>query len=203
MEVSSLGVNSELQHLQVRIQNDQKHEIHGHHEKSSVLDSLNPEKINGRYIILQNQLSSLQHEYTREQTRLSLLELGMMNDDELVKVIYGKSPLFEESLDELIHEKSTLLEKIRSKKDLIKDQIEVIQLESDQFFPNKMKNPKNHIREISLRAEEILKTSMKKDEENQKTEIEKLQLLQKKAMEVKDAIKPFKDTNHLEKLITG
>jgi hypothetical protein len=66
----------------------------------------------------------------------------MMDDDELVKVIYGKSPLFEESLDELIHEKSTLLEKIRSKKDLIKDQIEVIQLESDQFFPDKIKNPK-------------------------------------------------------------
>ncbi len=203
MEVSSLGVNSEIQHLQVRIQNDQKHEVHSHHEKMTFIDNLNPEKLNGRYIILQNQLNSLQHEYTREQTRLSLLELGMMNDDELVKVIYGKSPLFEESLDELIHEKSTLLEKIRSKKDLIKDQIEVIQLESDQFFPDILKNPKNHIKEISLRAEEVLKTSMNKEDENQKTEAEKTQLLKKRAMEVKDAIKPFKDINHLEKLITG
>lgn len=203
MEVSSLGLNSEIHHLQVRLQNDQKHEVHGQHEKMSLVDKLNPEKLNGRYIILQNQLNSLQHEYTREQTRLSLLELGMMNDDELVKVIYGKSPLFEESLDELIHEKSNLLEKIRSKKDLIKDQIEVIQLESDQFFPDKIKNPKNQIKEISLRAEDVLKRSINKDEENQKTEIEKTQFLKKRAMEVKDAIRPFKDINHLEKLITG
>ena len=127
----------------------------------------------------------------------------MMNDEELVKVIYGKSPLFDESLDELIYEKSTLLEKIRSKKDQIKDQIEVIQIESDQVLPDKMKNPESYIKKLSLDKNEILKLSINKEEGEELVELEKLQLLKKRALEVRDAIKPFKDAYHIERLITG
>jgi hypothetical protein len=203
MEITSLGLNLDNIQLQVRSHNDQKLETHVHQEKASVVENLSPEKLNGRYIILQNQLNSLQYEYTREQTRLSLLELGMMNDEELVKVIYGKSPLFDESLDELIYEKSTLLEKIRSKKDQIKDQIEVIQIESDQVLPDKMKNPESYIKKLSLDKNEILKLSINKEEGEELVELEKLQLLKKRALEVRDAIKPFKDAYHIERLITG
>jgi hypothetical protein len=203
MEITSLGLNLDNIQLQVRSHNDQKLETHVHKEKTSVVENLSPEKLNGRYIILQNQLSSLQYEYTREQTRLSLLELGMMNDEELVKVIYGKSPLFDESLDELIHEKSTLLEKIRSKKDQIKDQIEVIQIESDQVIPDNIKNPQEHIKKLSLDKSEIIKISANKEEGDELVKQEKLQLLKKRALEARDAIKPFKDTHHIERLITG
>jgi len=195
MEITSLGLNLDNIQLQVRSHNDQKLETHVHQEKASVVENLSPEKLNGRYIILQNQLNSLQYEYTREQTRLSLLELGMMNDEELVKVIYGKSPLFDESLDELIYEKSTLLEKIRSKKDQIRDQIEVIQIESDQVFPDKIKNPENYIKNLSL--------DKNKEEGEELVEQEKLQLLKKRALEAREAIKPFKDAYHIERLITG
>jgi hypothetical protein len=203
MEITSLGLNLDNIQLQARSHNDQKLETHAYHKKASNLENLSPEKLSGRYIILQNQLNSLQYEYTREQTRLSLLELGMMNDEELVKVIYGKSPLFDESLDELIYEKSTLLEKIRSKKDQIKDQIEVIQIESDLVIPDKIKNPENHIKNLYLDKNEALHLSTNKEEGEELVNQEKLQLLKKRALEVRDAIKPFKDTYHIERLITG
>ena len=148
MEISSIGLSATEVQTQQRQNSEMKHNI----QNGILIDVENPyiDRLNGRYIILQNQLNSLQHEYTREQTRLSLLELGLIKDEDLVKVFYANSPLFDESLDELINEKSTILEKIKSKKEQLKVQIEVIQTESEVVIPNEVKNPTDEIKKLAL-----------------------------------------------------
>lgn len=90
--------------------------------------------IAGRYILLQNQLNSLQNAYTREQTRLSLLENNGVTDEELVNILYGGTPLFTESLEEMIHEKANLLERIKAQKEQVADQIRTLEIESENIF---------------------------------------------------------------------
>jgi hypothetical protein len=154
MEISSIGLSATEVQTQQRQHNEMKHNI----QNGILIDVENPyiDKLNGRYIILQNQLNSLQHEYTREQTRLSLLELGLIKDEDLVKVFYANSPLFDESLDELINEKSTILEKIKSKKEQLKVQIEVIQTESDVVIPSELKKSNCDIEEVLFTSFRIL-----------------------------------------------
>jgi hypothetical protein len=200
MEISSIGLSA----TEVQTQHRQNNEMKNNIQNGILIDVENPyiDKLNGRYIILQNQLNSLQHEYTREQTRLSLLELGLIKDEDLVKVFYANSPLFDESLDELINEKSTILEKIKSKKEQLKVQIDVIQTESEVVIPSEVKNPSDEIKKLALDKIEIKKFFINQEEKEEKYEQERLTELKKKANEIKNALKPFKDTSYIEKLIS-
>lgn len=201
MEISSLGLSStEIQVQAKSLQIDNK----PHNKQNIELSKLEippTEFINGRYILLQNQLNSLQYEYTREQTRLSLLEQGMVSDEELVKVLYANSPLFNESLDELIHEKSALLEKIRSKKEQLKVQIEVVEIETSELLPFESKNPSSDLKNITLDKSDNKENSNEELDSNQTRKLHSD--LKRKAIEIKNAMRPFKDTYHIEKLITG
>jgi hypothetical protein len=200
MEISSIGMSSIEVQTQHRQTNETKHNI----LNGKIVDVENPyiDKLNGRYIILQNQLNSLQHEYTREQTRLSLLELGLIKDEDLVKVFYANSPLFDESLDELISEKSNILEKIKSKKEQLKVQIDVIQIESDTVIPNDVKNPSEEIKKLALEKQGVKKYYLNQEEKDEKFEQDRLNELKKKAFEIKSALKPFKDIAYIERLIS-
>ena len=200
MEISSIGLSATEVQTQQRQNNEMKHNI----QNGILIDVENPyiDRLNGRYIILQNQLNSLQHEYTREQTRLSLLELGLIKDEDLVKVFYANSPLFDESLDELINEKSTILEKIKSKKEQLKVQIEVIQTESDIVIPNGVKNPSDEIKKLAMDKLESKKFFINQEEKEEKYEQERLTEFKRKAIEIKNALKPFKDTSYIERLIS-
>ena len=200
MEISSIGLSATEVQTQQRQNSEMKHNI----QNGILIDVENPyiDRLNGRYIILQNQLNSLQHEYTREQTRLSLLELGLIKDEDLVKVFYANSPLFDESLDELINEKSTILEKIKSKKEQLKVQIEVIQTESDIVIPNGIKNPSDEIKKLAMDKLESKKFFINQEEKEEKYEQERLTEFKRKAIEIKNALKPFKDTSYIERLIS-
>ena len=200
MEISSIGLSATEVQTQQRQNNEMKHNI----QNGILIDVENPyiDRLNGRYIILQNQLNSLQHEYTREQTRLSLLELGLIKDEDLVKVFYANSPLFDESLDELINEKSTILEKIKSKKEQLKVQIEVIQTESDIVIPSGVKNPSDEIKKLALDKLESKKFFINQEEKEEKYEQDRLTEFKRKAIEIKNALKPFKDTSYIERLIS-
>jgi len=200
MEISSIGYSATDVQTQQRQHNEMKNNI----QNGIFIDVENPyiDKLNGRYIILQNQLNSLQHEYTREQTRLSLLELGLIKDEDLVKVFYANSPLFDESLDELINEKSTILEKIKSKKEQLKVQIEVIQTESDLVIHSEIKNPTDEIKKLVFDKPETKKFFKNQEEKEEKYEQQRLTELKKKAFEIKSALKPFKDTSYIERLIS-
>jgi hypothetical protein len=101
--------------------------------------------IAGRYILLQNQLNSLQSAYTREQTRLSLLENNTVTDEEIVNILYGGTPLFTESLEEMIHEKANLLVRIKAQKEQIADQIKALEIELENIFSM---SPKESLKDL-------------------------------------------------------
>jgi len=199
MEISSLGIVPP--EIQVAIRNHtEQREIASPQIKFPGMEIAPTEVLSGRYLILQNQLSSLQDEYSREQARLSLLELGMVNDEDLVRVFYANSPLFTEGLDELIRDRSTLLEKIRSKKDQLKAQIEVIQTESEVILPVDANKPTLELKSISLDKIEVKWTGSEESKSEDSTK-ELYMEQQKKALEIKSAMKPFKDPSHIQRLI--
>ncbi|MCB1180257.1 MAG: hypothetical protein KDK36_21945 [Leptospiraceae bacterium] len=134
-------------------------------KKDSSLDSKNSQNtkdtvsfsshLTGRYILLQNQLSSLQNQYTREQTRLSLLTNNSVNDEELVNILYGGTPLFTESVDEMINERQNLLERIRAQKEQIEDQIRFLEIESENIFSVSHKGSLKDIPRANVSADAI------------------------------------------------
>lgn len=201
MEISSLGSNSHEIQMALRLSTDQK-EISPPQIKFPGMEIGPTEVLSGRYLILQNQLNSLQHEYSREQARLSILELGMVNDEDLVRVFYANSPLFTEGLDELIHERSTLVEQIRSKKELLRVQIEQIQNESEVVLPIETNMSSLELKKISLDKIEV---NWRGSEDHKLAEIagEISSEQMKKAIDVKNIMKPFKDTAHIQRLIFG
>lgn len=202
MEISSLGIIPPEIQTTIRNQTEQK-EIAPSQIKFPGMEIAPTEVLSGRYLILQNQLSSLQDEYSREQARLSLLELGMVNDEDLVRVFYANSPLFKEGLDELIQERSTLLEKIRSKKEQLMAQIEVIQTESEVILPIDANKSTLELKKISLDKIEV-KWTNSEDSKSEVSQKETMNMeLQKKAIEIKNAMKPFKDPSHIQRLISG
>ncbi len=107
-------------------------------------------QLTSRYILLQNQLASLQNEYTREQTRLSILESNSLADEELVNILYGGTPLFTESLQTLVEEKETLLAKIRAKKEEITQQIRNLEVESENILSIKANGKPEDIKKEDL-----------------------------------------------------
>ena len=110
--------------------------------------------------------------------------------------------MFDESLDELINEKSTILEKIKSKKEQLKVQIEVIQTESDIVLPNGIKNPSDEIKKLAMDKLESKKFFINQEEKEEQYEQERLTEFKRKAIEIKNALKPFKDTSYIERLIS-
>jgi hypothetical protein len=107
-------------------------------------------QLTGRYILLQNQLAALQNEYTREQTRLSMLENNNLADEELVNILYGGTPLFTESLQTLVEEKEALLAKIRAKKEEISQQIRSLEVESENILSIKANGKPEDIQKEDL-----------------------------------------------------
>jgi len=100
--------------------------------------------------LLQNQLAALQNEYTREQTRLSMLENNNLADEELVNILYGGTPLFTESLQTLVEEKEALLAKIRAKKEEISQQIRSLEVESENILSIKANGKPEDIQKEDL-----------------------------------------------------
>jgi len=107
-------------------------------------------QLTGRYILLQNQLAALQNEYTREQTRLSMLENNGLADEELVNILYGGTPLFTESLQTLVEEKEAVLAKIRAKKEEISQQIRSLEVESENILSIKANGKPEDIQKEDL-----------------------------------------------------
>ncbi|MCB1141436.1 MAG: hypothetical protein H7A24_14915 [Leptospiraceae bacterium] len=112
-------------------------------EEEDKVENLNfTNRIQSRYILLQNKLNTLQGEYTKEQMRINIIQTGKLADKETFKILYGNSPLFEETPDEIIQDKEVILERIRSQKEKINDQIKAIEIESENVLNvKKITNP--------------------------------------------------------------
>ena len=86
-----------------------------------------------KYQVLQSRLSRLQNDLTREQAKLGILEKESIKPAEFSTILFGESPLFTESLDELVQEKHILVEKINAHKNFIADQIRTVEIESENI----------------------------------------------------------------------
>lgn len=89
--------------------------------------------IQAKYQVLQSKLSKLQNELTREQAKLGILEKESIQPSEFSTILFGESPLFTESIDELVQEKQMVVEKINAHKNLIADQIRTVEIESENI----------------------------------------------------------------------
>ncbi|HNI90291.1 MAG TPA: hypothetical protein PKX55_19210, partial [Leptospiraceae bacterium] len=86
-----------------------------------------------RYQVLQSRLSKLQNDLSREQARLGILEKENIQPEEISNILFGATPLFTESLDEVIQEKQQLVEKINAQKRFLTEQIRSVEIQSENI----------------------------------------------------------------------
>lgn len=89
--------------------------------------------IQAKYHVLQSKLSKLQNELSREQAKLGILEKESIQPSEFSSILFGTTPLFTESLDELVQEKQQLVEKINAHKRFVTEQIRTVEIESENI----------------------------------------------------------------------
>lgn len=89
--------------------------------------------IQAKYHVLQSKLNKLQNELSREQARLGILEKESIQPSEFSSILFGTTPLFTESIDELVQEKQQLVEKINAHKRFVTEQIRTVEIESENI----------------------------------------------------------------------
>lgn len=100
-----------------------------------------------KYQVLQSKLSKLQNELSREQARLGILEKESIQPSELGSILFNSTPLFTESIDELVQEKQQLVEKIHAHKNFIADQIRSVEIESENIHSIGLGSPSENYSE--------------------------------------------------------
>jgi len=86
-----------------------------------------------KYQVLQSKLNKLQNELSREQARLGILEKESIQPSELSSIVFNSTPLFTESIEELVQEKQQLVERINAHKNFIAEQIRTVEIESENI----------------------------------------------------------------------
>jgi hypothetical protein len=113
---------------------------------SSIIDS--------RFLYLQKELADFQKLYTREQSRLSLLD-SELTDSELVTFLFDKELLFPEGLEELTNEKEEILYTTQARKELIYDQIRAIEIELENLFSVSKEKEIENLKDIEVNTDAL------------------------------------------------
>lgn len=90
--------------------------------------------LTSRYLKIQETLSSLQGEFTREQMKLGVLNEGNTPNSELINILFGETPLFRELAENPDIDQAVLKEQIQEKKNKITDAIRNLEVESENIF---------------------------------------------------------------------
>ncbi|MDX1961306.1 MAG: hypothetical protein SFU98_22245 [Leptospiraceae bacterium] len=118
---------------------------------SPIADSVNVVRnFASQLVHLQKKLSSLQTEYTREQTKFSVLKSGNMMDSELVTLFYESSAIEKESLNDMQIEKEELLRSIQSRQKNIEAEISKIENEVSRLFSSDINRELNNLDTIEV-----------------------------------------------------
>ena len=117
-----------------------------------------------KYQVLQSKLNKLQNELSREQARLGILEKESIQPSEFSSILFNSTPLFTESIDELVQEKQQLVEKINAHKNFIAEQIRTVEIESENIhsigFGNNSGNYAEKLESIK-KAQPVVNVSQK------------------------------------------
>ncbi|EJO70937.1 MULTISPECIES: LIC10415 family protein [Leptospira] len=100
--------------------------------------------LTSRYLKIQETLSSLQGEFTREQMKLGILNEGNTPNSELINILFGETPLFRELAENPEIDQNALKEKIQEKKNKLTDAIRNLEVESENIFSVGMLKDQNH-----------------------------------------------------------
>ena len=117
-----------------------------------------------KYQVLQSKLNKLQNELSREQARLGILEKESIQPSEFSSILFNSTPLFTESIDELVQEKQQLVEKINAHKNFIAEQIRTVEIDSENIhsigFGNNSGNYAEKLESIK-KAQPVVNVSQK------------------------------------------
>ncbi|MCG6192083.1 hypothetical protein LFX25_02350 [Leptospira sp. FAT2] len=90
--------------------------------------------LTSRYLKIQETLSSLQGEFSREQMKLGILNEGATPNSELINILFGETPLFRELAENPDIDQAVLKEQIQEKKTKLTDTIRNLEVESENIF---------------------------------------------------------------------
>ncbi|XDD50665.1 hypothetical protein AB3N59_02340 [Leptospira sp. WS92.C1] len=92
--------------------------------------------LTSRYLKIQETLSSLQGEFSKEQMKLGVLNEGNGNtpNSELINILFGETPLFRELAENPDMDQAVLKEQIQDKKNKLTDSIRNLEVESENIF---------------------------------------------------------------------
>lgn len=86
-----------------------------------------------KYLGVQNKLSELQIELTKEQTKLGVLSEEGISKDDLINILFGNTPLFSEANLEEFNKEKIVQETLKSKDEML-TKIKSLEVESENIF---------------------------------------------------------------------
>ncbi|EMY79456.1 hypothetical protein LEP1GSC060_2513 [Leptospira weilii serovar Ranarum str. ICFT] len=90
--------------------------------------------LTSRYLKIQETLSGLQGEFTREQMKLGVLNEENTPNSGLINILFGETPLFRELVENPDIDQAVLKERIQEKKNKLSDAIRNLEVESENIF---------------------------------------------------------------------
>ncbi|TGK34954.1 hypothetical protein EHQ12_11680 [Leptospira gomenensis] len=90
--------------------------------------------LTARYLKIQETLSGLQGEFSKEQMKLGILNEGNTPNSELINILFGETPLFRELTETPDMDRAVLKQQIQEKKNHLNDSIRNLEVESENIF---------------------------------------------------------------------
>ncbi|MBE7412094.1 MAG: hypothetical protein L6Q54_05660 [Leptospiraceae bacterium] len=86
-----------------------------------------------KYTVVQNKLRELQNDLSKEQTKLGVLSEEGINNDDLINILFGNTPLFSEA-DLKAFDREKITQETLESKDEIMTKIKSLEVESENIF---------------------------------------------------------------------
>ncbi|MCE9501844.1 MAG: hypothetical protein K8R21_15285, partial [Leptospira sp.] len=115
--------------------------------------------LSSKYLSIQSKLGTLQSDLSKEQAKVGILSEENLTQDGLINVLFGKTPLFANILNEKSFDKDKLLQESKSSRDKILESIKSLEVESENILSvGLLQNPDSFSKltnQLSLESEAL------------------------------------------------
>ncbi|TGK12019.1 hypothetical protein EHO60_07035 [Leptospira fletcheri] len=113
--------------------------------------------LTSRYLKVQETLTGLQQELSKEQMKLGILNEGTTPKEDLIHILFGETPLFRELSENPELDLKELKDKVQTNKDELTDMIRKFEVESENVLSvGMLKSPENFRKSIEeLSAKDV------------------------------------------------
>ncbi|EQA35202.1 hypothetical protein LEP1GSC047_1024 [Leptospira inadai serovar Lyme str. 10] len=113
--------------------------------------------LTSRYLKVQETLTGLQQELSREQMKLGILDEGNTTKEDLIHILFGETPLFRELVENPDLDLNAVKDKVLKNKDELTDAIRKFEVESENVLSlGMLKSPENFRKSVEdLSAKDI------------------------------------------------